>query len=138
MEEVVVKVEETVKDLIENVEDTVKDIMEKVEDKLEDIASDIGEDVGDKVEELVKKVEDIHPSVKIAVDAVEAKLAEVVDGRALSCSCWGFLWTLRIVRKSRQPSLPKVEESASTPTAEPPPSTQQADIPQTKVETPAQ
>lgn len=142
MEEVVVKVEETVKDLVEKVEDkvedVVKDLAEKVEDKVEDVVKDLAEKVEDKVEELIKKVEDDHPSVKIAVDAIETKLAEVVDGRVLSCSCWGFLWTLRITRKTPQSSLPKPEDSVSKLAEQPPQSTQQADIPQTKAETPTQ
>lgn len=124
MAEIVVEIVESKKDeIIEKVveqidEKKVDEVVDKVEEKVEEVA----EVVTEKIEEVAKPLTDIidklddNPQVAKVLDAIEDQL----DGREVSCSCFGWLFALRISRKrketppSKSEEIPKSESSESS------------------------
>lgn len=113
MESVVLDIVESKKDEIVVDEKKVDDVLDKVEDVAEKIADDVSkkvEEVAKPLTDLIDKLDDI-PQIAKAIDILEDQL----DGREVSCSCFGWLVALRIARKSKQtPPTKPVDESKTT------------------------
>jgi hypothetical protein len=116
--DVVVKVVESKKDEI--FEKAVEQINEKkvdeVVDKVEETVEKVIDEVAKKIEEtaapvaaILDKLDD-NPQVAKVIDILEDQL----DGREISCSCFGWLVALRIARKSKKTSPPKPEADQKT------------------------
>lgn len=111
MEIIESKKEEIVEKVIDQIESHKDDIVKKVDEaevKVEETIEKVADDIEKKVEDIL---DNAPPEVKKVVDTVESKIVEIVDGRLISCSCWGFLWSLRITRKSPQTPPSKSEDS---------------------------
>jgi hypothetical protein len=122
MADVIIEIVESKKDEIadkalEQLESKKEEISEKVDtvlDTTEETIEKTVEDTASKIEETVKNVLDKiddNPQVAKALDAVEDIIGDQLDGREISCSCFGFLWLLRITRKTPQTSPSKPEEN---------------------------
>lgn len=121
MEKVVEKVNEVV--TVELVEQKTEEVEKKVEeaaDKVLDTVQENSQKVAEKVEETIEKVAkpvtdliDKDPRVKAVLDGVSESVAEQLDGREISCGCFGWMFALRITRKgqSSAPSKPSVLDS---------------------------
>lgn len=99
-------------------------IKEVVETKTEEISVKL-DDVLDKVEEvkieepkIIEKIVDKLDDIPVINEAMQ-NIVEVVDGRSFTCSCWGWLFVLRISRKSRNTPPSKPEEKTNTVSNEP-------------------
>jgi len=99
-----------------------------VEAKTEEIAVKL-DDVLDKVEEvkieepkIIATIIDKLDDIPVINEAMQ-NIVEVVDGRSFTCSCWGWLFVLRISRKSRNTPPSKPEETTNTVSNEPSPTT---------------
>lgn len=104
-------------------EEVVEKVLEQVEEKKEEVA--------DKVESVIEKVEEViaeHPQVAKVVEVVGDQL----NGREISCSCFGWLVALRITRKSQTSAPAKSEATPSKESPVPTPSVPVVEEPQTK------
>ncbi len=119
METIVEIVESKKDDVLEKVADQIEEKKEELEKKVDEVADTVEETVEKAADELAKKVEeaakpladildklDDNPQVAKALDIIEDQL----DGREVSCSCFGWLVALRITRKSKKTSQAKSEE----------------------------
>jgi hypothetical protein len=97
-----------VSNAVEQVVPKVEEMGDKVLDEAQVVLEDTTKTVSDAIEQVidsnpvVQKVEAIiesHPELKDAVDKVEAKLVEVVDGRSFTCGCFGWWLSLKITRQ---------------------------------------
>jgi len=113
-DEVTEKVVEQTAVALDQVQTLVEDTTAKVSDLITDAIE--SNSVVQKVDALI----DSNPEVKAAVDKLEAKLVEVVDGKGFTCWCFGWWWTLKINR--HDPRKPLSTPSPSTVTAAPVPS----------------
>jgi hypothetical protein len=105
------KKEEIVDKIAEQVDEKkVDEAMDKVEDTVEQVIENISEKVEKALEELSAKV-DLPPQVDKVIDILEDQL----DGRQLSCSCFGWLFALRIARKSKQTPPTKPADEVKIP-----------------------
>lgn len=117
---------------MEKVQEVLSQNSEAIEKKVEEVMEQKAEEIDKKVDEaevkieaaaekaadeLEKKVDEIMdaapPEVQKVLDIVASNLVEVVDGRDFSCSCFGFLVSLRITRKDKKSSPSKSEETLS-------------------------
>lgn len=96
--------------------------VDQVEAVVEDVTAKVSELVTDAIESnpVVQKVEaliDSNPEVKAAVDKLEAKLVEMVDGKGSTCWCFGWWWTLKITRRDprKTPSTPSLSSETVAP-----------------------
>lgn len=108
-DEVLEKVVEQVEEKKEEIEQKVDEVADKAEEAIEKVADAVSE----KIEEVSKPIADIiesNPQVAKVVDVIEDRL----DGREISCSCFGWLVALRIARKSKKTSQAKPEEIPKT------------------------
>ncbi len=105
-DEIAEKVLEQIESKKDEIESKVDDVMDKTEEKVESAI----EDIGKKLEDIVDKLDD-NPQVAKVLDIVDDVIGDQLDGREISCSCFGFLWFLRISRKNK-PSPPS--KSADT------------------------
>lgn len=122
VEEVEKKVEETTDKVLDTVQETSQQVADKIEDSVEKIAKPLT-DVIDKLDD--------DPRVKVVLDSVTDAVSEQLDGREISCGCFGWMFALRITRKvrassqttpavsgSKLPELPpQHEEAKETPQA---------------------
>jgi uncharacterized protein (UPF0210 family) len=105
------KKEEVVEKIVEQVDEKkVDEVMDKVEDTVEQAIENISEKVEKAIEELSAKV-DLPPQVEKVIDILEDQL----DGRQLSCACFGWLVALRITRKSKQTPPTKSADEVKIP-----------------------
>jgi len=116
------KVEAVVETKVEEVTVKVDEVLEKIEN------TEITIEQPKIVETVLDKLDDI-PVIK---DAIE-NIVEVVDGRVFTCSCWSWVLTLRITRKTNQTSPPKPEENPNKSEEKPSQCTPQEKSPQTTV-----
>jgi len=100
VEEVEKKVEETTDKVLDSIQENTQVVADKVEDAVEKAAKPLTD--------IIDKLDD-DPRVKAVIDNVTAAVAEQLDGREFSCGCFGWLFALRITRKSRQSSPSKSE-----------------------------
>jgi len=115
----------SVDEVTEKVVEQTAVALDQVQTVVEDTTAKVSESITAAIESnsVVQKVDaliDSNPEVKAAVDKLEAKLVEVVDGKSFTCWCFGWWWTLKINR--RDPRKPLSTPSPSTVTAAPVPS----------------
>lgn len=118
------KKEEVVEKVLEQVESKKEEIAEKVDavaDKTEAAIESAGDEIGKKVEAILDKLDD-NPQVAKALDVLDDVLGDQLNGREISCSCFGWLVALRITRKDRQSSPAKSEATPSKELPAPTPS----------------
>lgn len=116
---------------IELVEEKKEEIIEKVEEQLESKKEEVGkkvdqventieqtaEAIGDKLEAIVDKLDD-NPQVAKALEVLDNVLGNQVDGREVTCSCFSWLFVLRITRKN-PPTVPsKPVETENKPSSQ--------------------
>lgn len=136
MSEIVVEIVESKKDeIIEKVVEQIEEKKEEIEkkaDEAEAVIEKAADEVGKKIEEVAKPLTDLidklddNPQVAKALDIIEDQL----DGREISCSCFGWLVALRISRKMKETPPSKPEEIPKSVSSEP---SQQTEV---KVESP--
>lgn len=134
------KKEEVVEKVLEQVESKKEEIAEKVDavaDKAEAAIEKAGDEVGKKVEAVLDKL-DNNPQVAKALDILDDVLGDQLNGREISCSCFGWLVALRITRKSQMSAPAKSEATLSTELPVLAPSTQVEERPPTKTPEPSQ
>jgi hypothetical protein len=110
-EEVEKKVEETADKVLDTVQENTQVVADKVEDAIETVTKPITD--------LIDKLDD-NPAVKKVIDGISESIVEQVDGRVFSCSLFGWLFALRITRKTPQSSPTKSEETENKPSSSPP------------------
>ena len=121
MEVIESKKEEAVEKVIDQIESHKDEIATKIEEtevKIEESVEKVGKKLEDTVSSVVDKLDD-NPQVAKVIDSVETIVVDQLDDRNLSCSCFGFLWSLRITRKSPQTPPSKSEETQNKPTPQP-------------------
>jgi hypothetical protein len=102
---------------LEEKKDEIAQKVDEVADKVEATVEKTGEEVGKKLEEAAKPIADIidklddNPQIAKALDIVGDVLEEQLNGRELSCSCFGWLVALRISRRNPPPAPSKPEET---------------------------
>ena len=95
---------------MDKVEAIVETKVEEVTVKLDEVLDKV-EEVKIEKPEIIEKIIDKLDDIAIVKDAIE-NVVEVVDGRKFSCFCWGWILTVQISQKKKDPVLPKpVEES---------------------------
>jgi len=107
-DEVLEKVAEQVEEKKEEIEKKVDDVADKAEEAVEKVADEVSkkvEEVAKPLTDLIDKIDD-NPQVAKVLDII----GNQVDGREISCSCFGWLVALRITRKSKKTSQAKSEE----------------------------
>lgn len=109
-------VEKKVEETTDKVLDTVQENTQAVADKVEDVVEKVAKPLTDIIDKL-----DDNPQVKKVLDGITDSVVAQVDGREFSCSLFGWLFALRITRKSPQPSPSKSEVSESKLPELPPP-----------------
>ncbi len=110
------KKEEIIEKALEQVEDRKEEAAKKVDevaDKVEATIENAGDEIGKKVEGIIDKLDD-NPHIAKALDILDDVIGNQVDGREISCSCFGWLVALRITRKSQKNSPSKSEATLST------------------------
>lgn len=124
-EKVIDLVEEKREEIIEAVVGKIEGQKEEIErkvDQVEETVEKAADEVGKKLEEVAKPITDIidklddNPQIARALDII----GDQFDGREISCSCFGWLFALRIARKTSHSSPAKLEETLQkTPTVQP-------------------
>jgi hypothetical protein len=115
-DEIVEKVLEKVEEKKEEIEKKVDEVADKAEAAIESAA----EQVGKKIDNILDKLDD-NPQIAKAIDVLDDIVGDQLNGREVSCACWGFLWSLRITRKvpqsppAKSEATPKTELPAPTP-----------------------
>lgn len=121
MADVVVELVESKKDeVIEKVLEQVEAKKEELSEKVDEVADTVevaiekaGDEIGKKVEAVLDKLDDnVH--VAKALDVIDDVIGDQLDGREISCSCFGWLFALRIARKSQKTAPSKSEDILST------------------------
>jgi hypothetical protein len=128
------KKEEVVEKVLEQVEAKKEEISEKVDeaaDKAEAAIESAGDAIGKKAEAILDKLDD-NPQVAKALDILDDVIGDQLDGREISCSCFGWLVALRITRKSQTSAPAKSEATLNTELPPLAPSTQVEERPPTK------
>ena len=82
------------------VESKIEEVLDSKTDEIKSELDKIENNVESAIETIEKKVDELPEPIKNVLELVESNLADVVDGRVISCSLFGFLWSLRITRKT--------------------------------------
>jgi hypothetical protein len=126
MADVVVELVESKKEeIMEQVEAKKEEIEKKVDevaDKAESAIENTANEIGKKAEAILDKLDD-NPQIAKALDVLDDVIGDQLDGREISCSCFGWLVALRIARKSQQTPPSKSEETPSKVSPPPAPNT---------------
>lgn len=127
--ETVVEVIESKKDeVIEKVVEQIEERKEEIEKKVDEVADKAEETIEKAADEVAKKVEEVAKPLTDIIDKLDdnpqvAKALDIIgdqlDGREISCSCFGWLVALRITRKSKKTSQAKLEELPKIEIAQP-------------------
>lgn len=104
-EEIGDKVGKVVDDELGKVEEKVNHLIKTIEGRLKEV------EAVKKVENIVDKLDD-NPAVKKVMDEVSDSVIEQVDGRVVSCGCFGWDLSLRISRKKSRSSPTKPLQSS--------------------------
>ncbi len=115
-DEVLEKVVEQIEEKKEEVEQKVEEVADKAEEAVEKAADEVGkklEEAAKPIADLIDKLDD-NPQVAKAIDMVDDIIGDRLDGREISCSCFGWLVALRIARKSKKTSQAKPEDIPKT------------------------
>lgn len=111
-DEVLEKVVEQVEEKKEEIEKKVDEVADKAEEAVEKAADEVGkklEEAAKPLTDLIDKLDD-NPQVAKALDIIDDVIGDQLDGREISCSCFGWLVALRIARKMKEKSQAKLEE----------------------------
>ena len=134
------KKEEIIEKVLEQVEEKKEEVSQKVDevaDKAESAIESAGDEIGKKVEAVLDKLDD-NPQVAKALDVIDDVIGDQLDGREISCSCFGWLVALRIARKSQKTAPAKSAATPSTELPVPAPSAPVEERPPTKTPEPSQ
>lgn len=107
-EEILEKVAEQLEEKKEEIEKKVDEVADKAEETVEKAAEEVGkklEEVAKPLTDLIDKIDD-NPQVAAVLEGIVTQ----VDGREISCSCFGWMFALRIRRKSTGSPPTKSEE----------------------------
>jgi vacuolar-type H+-ATPase subunit H len=96
-------VESKVEEFEKKAEETVDEVLDTVQENTQKVADDI-EDAVEKAAQPLKDLIDNDPRVKAMLDSVTDAVGDQFDGREFSCGCFGWMFALRIARKSPQQS----------------------------------
>ena len=110
------KKEEIVEKVLEQVESKKEEVAKKVDeaaDKVEATIENAGNEIGKKIEDVIDKLDD-NPQIAKALDVLDDVLGDQLNGREISCSCFGWLVALRIARKSQKNPPSKSEAKSNT------------------------
>lgn len=120
-DEVLEKVVDQIEEKKEEIEKKVDEVADKAEEAVEKAADELGkklEEVAKPLADLIDKIDD-NPQVAKALDMIDDVIGDQLDGREISCSCFGWLVALRIARKSNDSLPAKSVETAKTQTESP-------------------
>lgn len=110
------KKDEVIEKVLEQVEAKKEELSEKVDevaDTAEAAIETAADDLGKKMESIVDKLDDnVH--IAKALDVLDDVIGDQLDGREISCSCFGWLVALRMSRKRRTTPPSKSEDILST------------------------
>jgi len=110
------KKEEIVEKVVEQLESKKEEIEEKI-DQAENVVEQTVEAIGDKLEAIVDKLDD-NPQIAKAIDVLDDVIGNQIDGREVTCSCFSWLFVLRITRKN-PPTVPsKPTETENKPSSQ--------------------
>jgi hypothetical protein len=116
----------------DEIEKKVDEVADKAEDVIEKVAEEVGKKVEDAVMSVIDKLDD-NPQVAKVLDVVEDAVIKQLDGREVTCSCFGWLVALRITRKIRASPPSKSEDvQPKTVTASPSQDSKAEELPQAK------
>lgn len=104
-EEVFERAVEEIEKKEEEIEKKVDEVEVVIETKIEEVVNKL-EEVSKPVLDILDKIDD-NPQVAKALEMV----AEQFDGREINCSCFSWLFVLRISRKNRQTPQTKPVET---------------------------
>ena len=110
------KKEEILEKVIEQLESKKEDVEKKV-DEAETIVEQTAEAIGDKLEQIVDKLDDI-PQVAKAIEVLDDVIGNQIDGREVTCSCFSWLFVLRITRKNPPTAPSKPAETENKPSSQ--------------------
>lgn len=97
-EEILEKVAEQLEEKKEEIEKKVDEAADKAEETVEKAAEEIGKKLEEAAKPLTDLIDKLDDNPQIA--AVLEGIVTQVDGREISCSCFGWMFALRIHRKS--------------------------------------
>ena len=129
------KIKETLNDkldeIVVKVEEKTSEVTDAVLDKAQDAVTDATEKASNAVvaaiesNETVQKIEALIESnsqAKAVVESVEAAFVKEVDGRVFSCSCFGWLFSMKITHQNKKTlpatSSPKIDKDQPLPSAQ--------------------
>jgi hypothetical protein len=107
-EEILEKVAEQLEEKKEEIEKKVDEVADKAEDTVEKAAEEVGKKLEEAAKPLTDLIDKLDDNPQIA--AVLEGIVTQVDGREISCSCFGWMFALRIHRKSTGSPPAKSEE----------------------------
>jgi hypothetical protein len=121
----VAEVSKLVEDAVPKVEELTDNVLDEAQVAVEDATKAALDAITEAIDSnpVVEKIEaviDSNPQLKDAVDKLESKIVEAVDGRLFSCWCFGWWFSLKITRQDPRKTLST--QPQSTVTAEPVPS----------------
>lgn len=111
-DEILEKAVEQLEERKEEIEKKVDEVADKAEEVIENAAGEVGkklEEAAKPIVDLIDKLDD-NPQVAKALDVIDDVIGDQLDGREITCSCFGWLVALRIARKSKEKSQAKLEE----------------------------
>lgn len=110
------KKEEIIEKVVEQLDSKKEEIGEKV-DKVENVIEKSAEAIGDKLEAIVDKLDD-NPQVAKAIEVLDNVIGNQIDGREITCSCFSWLFVLRITRKNQKTVQSKPVETENKPSSQ--------------------
>lgn len=107
------KVVEQLEEKKEEIAEKVDEVADKTEEAIEKVADEIAKKLEEPVAAIIDKLDD-NPQIAKAIDVVQDVIGDQLDGREISCSCFGWLVALRISRKTQSTLPSKPEEKPET------------------------
>jgi hypothetical protein len=108
-EKAVELIEAKVAEQLEEKKEEIAEVADKTEEAVEKVANEIGKKLEEPIAAIIDKLDD-NPQIAKALDIVENVIEDQLDGREISCSCFGWLVALRISRKTQATPPSKPEE----------------------------
>lgn len=116
-DEILEKVAEQLEEKKEEIEQKVDEVADKAEETIETAAEEISKKLEEAAKPLTDLIDKLDDNPQIA--AVLEGIVTQVDGREITCSCFGWLFALRISRKRADSPPTKSEEIAKVDIASP-------------------
>jgi ElaB/YqjD/DUF883 family membrane-anchored ribosome-binding protein len=107
-DEILEKVAEQLEEKKEEIEKKVDEVADKAEETVEKAAEEVGKKIEEAAKPLTDLIDKLDDNPQIA--AVLEGIVSQVDGREISCSCFGWMFALRIHRKSTDSPPSKSED----------------------------